>query len=159
MTNTSNIYRKARALVAKTEANGCTIDEAISAANLASKIITEHNLNPVLIDWPAPPTGYGWEREPGRGGTMVARPVEKTAKPKRTRATKPKGESKPKAKKGTVGDRLEKMLRRPGGVTIAEMMSEFGILAHSARAVISVEKRKRGLNVSLDRETGRYSVA
>lgn len=87
---------------------------------------------------------------------------ERKAKTKATaakpRAKAPKAET-TKPKRPTVGERLEAMLRRPTGATLAEVMGEFGILAHSARAVISVQKRRRGLDVHLDRKTGRYALA
>lgn len=180
-TSSSNTYRKVRALIAKTVANGCTPGEAVSAANLASKIIADHNLDPARIDWPAPPAGYGWDGEPGRGGQMVERPKAEKPKPARKAATprgtdgerladvvadaerKPRRAKKPaaepKAARKTVGERLVEMLRRPNGVTIADIMAEFGVQAHSARALISVEARKkRGLDIRLDKATGRYSI-
>lgn len=186
-TSSSNTYRKVRALIAKTVANGCTPGEAVSAANLASKIIADHNLDPARIAWPAPPAGYGWDGEPGRGGQMVERPKAEKPKPARKtaaprgsdgerladvmaglraqadaerkprRARRPTAE--PKAPRKTVGERLVEMLRRQNGVTIADIMVEFGVQAHSARALISVEARKkRGLAIRLDKATGRYGI-
>ena len=75
------------------------------------------------------------------------------------REGRPKKPAKPKQSRRPVGERLEEMLRQPGGVAIAEVMDEFGILEHSARAVLSVEKRKRGLKVEYNRESRRYRVA
>lgn len=100
------------------------------------------------------------------GATLKAEPTPKAprtegsakdgAATKQTR--KPKGEPKPSRK--TVGERLVEMLTlRDGGMTIGDVMAEFGIQAHSARALISIEARKkRNLNVVLGRETGHYSV-
>lgn len=42
------------------------------------------------------------------------------------------------------------------GITVAQMMAEFGILPHTARAMISIGKRRAGLTVELDRETKVY---
>ncbi|CAM5377994.1 hypothetical protein ATER59S_01686 [Aquamicrobium terrae] len=92
--------------------------------------------------------------------TPVAPEIAAPTKPKRERKAKaeaPATTAKPK--RPTVGERLETMLRRPTGATLAEVMGEFGILAHSARAVISVQKRRRGLDVHFDRKTGRYALA
>ncbi|SMH43421.1 DUF3489 domain-containing protein [Mesorhizobium australicum] len=150
MTNTSNLYRKVRALVAKTVTNGCEPAEAISAANLASKLIAEHQLDAAKIDWPAAPEGYRWEGTPGVGGELVAEaPVPE--KPKRTRT--PKAE--PKPKRPTRKERVAEMLRSQDGTTIEAIMSEFGVLAHSARAMVSVYGREIG-GVTYDRENKVY---
>lgn len=71
---------------------------------------------------------------------MTKTPAKKTAAPK---TAKPAAK-KPKAKRRPQGDRVIEMLRRPTGVTIAQLMAEFGILKHSARALISVNGRKVG---------------
>jgi len=164
MTSNSNHYRKVRALVMKTVATGCTVGEAVNAANLASKIIADHGLDPARIDWPTSPTGYGWDGEPGRGGKMIERPASKPkpakteAKPRRER--KPKAPAEPKAPRKTNGERLAEMAARPEGFTIEEVIETFGILPHTARALISIELRKRrGLKVEIDRETKRYRTA
>lgn len=161
MTNSSNTYRKARALVAKTVTAGCTPHEHVAATNLAVSIIAKHGLDAARIDWPAPPAGFAWSGEPGRS-EVVEKPAERKAKPARkgkASTAKPSTDT-PKPKRRTVGERLVEMLRRPGGATIEEIMDAFGILTHSARAIISIEARKkRGLEVKLDRATGRYSVA
>ncbi len=162
MTNTSNLYRKARALVMKTVANGCTPHEHAAATNMAVSIIAKHGLDAARIDWTAPPAGFAWSGEPGRS-EIVERPIERKTSPKHG-ANPARAKSKPaadtsKPKRTTVGERLVEMLRRPDGATLEEIMGAFGILAHSARAIISVEaRRKRGLEVKLDRATGRYSV-
>jgi hypothetical protein len=151
MTNASNVYRKVRALVAKTVSNGCTVGEAVNAANLASKIIAEQKLDPTRIDWPAAPTGYGWVGEPGRGGKVTEQQIEKRAKPT------PKKSVKAKQPRFTNGERLAALAARPGGFTIEDIITMLGILPHTARALISVELRKRrGLKVEIDRETKRY---
>lgn len=171
MTNTSNLYRKARALVMKTVSAGCTPHEHAAATNLAVTIITKHGLDARRIDWPAPPAGFAWSGEPGRS-EIIQKPIEPKAKPARKgrasptdakparRPRRPTDDNTPKPKRQTVGERLVEMLRRPDGATIEEITDAFGILAHSARAIISIEARKkRGLEVKLDRATGRYSVA
>ena len=163
MTSNSNLYRKVRALVMKTVANGCTVGEAINAANLASRIITDRKLDPARINWPAPPAGYGWGGEPGRGGKMVEAPAEKqkrtrTTKPEAKPARKPKAPAEPKAPCKTNGERLAEMAARPEGFTLAEVIETFGILPHTARALISIElRKKRGINIV--GKKGRYMVA
>ncbi len=50
------------------------------------------------------------------------------------------------------------MAARPEGFTIEEVMEALGILEHSARALISVElRKKRGINIVGNK--GRYMVA
>ena len=58
------------------------------------------------------------------------------------------------AKTPPKADRLIQMLRRAKGASIEELVAEFGTLPHSIRAQISIQKRKRGLNVELT--GGRY---
>ncbi len=163
MTNTSNLYRKARALAAKTVTAGCTPHEHVAATNLAVTIIAKHGLDAGRIGWPTPPAGFAWSGEPGRS-EVVEKPVEQKtgakhgAEPAMAKSL-PDGKAK-KPKRPTVGELLLAMLQRPKGATLEEIMAAFGILAHSARAIISIEARKkRGLNVKLDRKTGRYSIA
>ena len=82
MTNTSNLYRKVRALTAKVVTAGCTPSEHVSATNLAVTIITKHGLDAARIEWPAPPAGFAWSGEPGRS-VVVEIPAEpKAGKPK-----------------------------------------------------------------------------
>jgi len=69
----------------------------------------------------------------------------KTAKAK----TKPAGQ--PKPKKPTRHEQLEALLRRPEGVTIAQVQEAFGILPHSARAQISVLGKKLGTKIDASR--------
>lgn len=161
MTNTSNLYRKARALVMKTVANGCTPHEHVAATNLAVSIVAKHSLDAGRIDWPTPPAGFAWSGEPGRS-EVVERPIETKAKAARrgkSSTTKPTTDS-AKPKRQTVGERLLAMLQRRNGATLDEITEAFGIQPHTARAVISVEiRKKRRLEVTLDRQTGRYSVA
>jgi hypothetical protein len=161
MTNSSNLYRKVRALAAKTVAAGCTPHEHIAATNLAVGILAKHSLDAGRIDWPAPPPGFAWSGEPGRS-EVVERPIEPKAKPMskgKPSPTKPNADS-TKPKRHTVGERLLVMLQRRNGATLDEITEAFGVQPHSARAIISVEiRKKRGLEVTLDRATGRYSVA
>ncbi|MBN9037890.1 MAG: DUF3489 domain-containing protein [Rhizobiales bacterium] len=167
MTSSSNTYRRVRALVMKTTFNGCTVGEAVSAANLASKIIAGHGLDPVRIDWPAAPTGYEWDGVPGRGGKMMERPTtaEKPSKAKRQRKaeaapklakeSKTKKPAESKMKGPTRKEAITKMLRRPAGVTIADITEQFGVLPHTARAMVSVYGREIG-GVAYDRATKTY---
>jgi hypothetical protein len=131
MTNTSNILRKVKALAMKTVANGCTADEAVAAANTASRIIRDHGLDASLISWPAAPEGFAWKGDPGKGGQMEKLP--EAAKPKATKAKdeKPKPPRKrkpaePKPPRQTKAARVVEMLKRKQGVTIEQLMAEFG---------------------------------
>src|SRR5690606_36572740 len=94
------------------------------------------------------------------GATLKAPRTEGSAKDGAAtkQARKPKRELKPPCK--TVGERRVQMLTlRDGGMTIGDVLAEFGIQAHSARALISIETRKkRNLNVVLGRDSGHYSV-
>lgn len=102
----------------------------------------------------ATPRGSDGER---LADVMAGLRAQADAERKPRRARKPAAE--PKAARKTVGERLVEMLRRPNGVTIADIMAEFGVQAHSARALISVEARKkRGLDIRLDKATGRYGI-
>ena len=169
MTNSSNLYRKVRSLIAKTVPNGCTAPEHVSATNLAATLVKKHDLDAARIDWPAPPAGFVWSGGPGR--TVIVetpakvepkgkarKPAEPKAKPARSRKPAvPKGESKAKQPPFTNGERLATLAARPGGFTIEDITTMLGILPHTARALISVELRKlRGLKVEIVRETKRY---
>lgn len=161
MSNSSNLYRKVRALAAKTVAAGCTPHEHIAATNLAVGLIAKHGLEASRIDWPTPPAGFVWSGEPGRSEVVEQR-VEPKVKPTRKgkASTANTGTDSTKPKRLTVGERLLAMLQRRNGATLDEITEAFGIQPHSARAIISVEiRKKRRLEVTLDRQTGRYSVA
>lgn len=124
--NLSNVYRKVRALLAKTTANGCTADEAASALQAAKDIVTKYAIDPARFDWPKEPV-------PEVG-------TESPAKPKRQRTPKTNRPTKVRR-----GDRLMELMSRDIGVSIAELMGEFNVLEHTARAYISIETRKRGV--------------
>jgi len=72
-----------------------------------------------------------------------SKPTVKAAKAK----AKPAGQ----AKKPTRHEQLEALLRRPEGVTIAQVQEAFGILRHSARAQISMLGKKLGTKVESER--------
>ena len=72
----------------------------------------------------------------------------KTAKAKTPKA-KPAGQS--KVKKPTRHEQLEALLRRPEGVTIAQVQEAFGILPHSVRAQISMLGKKLGTKIDASR--------
>lgn len=147
----TNHARRINALLKKTTFNGC---EPASALGLASTIVTKHGLNSVDFAWPEPPAGWRWEGTRGHGGTVV----EVAAEPAKPRAVKAKKPAAPKAPRVTAGQRLAEMAARPEGFTIEEMMETFGILEHSARALVSTELRKRrGINIVSSK--GRYTVA
>lgn len=148
-TTATNHVRRINALLKKTTFNGCEPAEAASALGLASSIVTKHGLNPADFEWPEPPAGWRWEGTRGHGGAVVE-VADEPAKPHAAKAKKPK--------RKTVGERLAEMAARPEGFTLEEMMETFGILEHSARALVSTELRKRrGINI-VSRK-GRYSVA
>ena len=65
------------------------------------------------------------------------------AKPQRRHRAKAAGAPAPKGP--SRGEQMMAMVQRPGGASLAELVEAFGVLPHSARAVISVESRKRGL--------------
>ena len=71
--------------------------------------------------------------------------TKSTTKTKTPKA-KPAGQPKP-----TRHDQLAEMLRRPEGVTIAQVQEAFGILPHSARAQISILAKKLGTKVESER--------
>ena len=72
----------------------------------------------------------------------------KTTKPasKAKAASKPAGQPKPKR-----ADQLIEMMRRPEGVTVAQMQEAFGILPHSARAQISMLGKKLDTKIDASR--------
>ena len=75
-------------------------------------------------------------------------------KPHRAEAT-----AKAKPRKGKSREqRVLAMLQRASGVTVAQMMAEFGVLPHTARAYISVVSRTAGCRAALNRETGVYRI-
>jgi hypothetical protein len=91
-----------------------------------------------------------------------SRPAPRSAKkvgPKRAAKghTAPAKAKAAKPEKVTRAAQLEALLRRPTGATTAEVAAEMGIAEHSARALISIERRKRGWDVSL--EDRRYRIA
>lgn len=133
------IDAKIRALLAKTVKAGATAHEQVAATDLARKLVAKHGLKEGDFTWPAPSAqSQAWKaaKAPPR--------APKAPKPAKgaTRPTKP-------AKRPTRGDEVVELLRRKNGATIAEMVTRFGLQAHSLRALISVESRKRGLKVEL----------
>lgn len=150
----TNHTRRINALLKKTTFNGGTPGEAASALSLASTIVSKHGLNPADFVWPEPPAGWRWEGVRGDSGTVVAAPAQK---PKRKPKAKVEPSPERKPARITNGERLAALAARPGGFTIEDITTMLGILPHTARALISVELRKRrGLKVEIDRETKRY---
>lgn len=157
---TGNDYRKVRALLAKTVAAGCTEGEAVSSLETALKLIDKYGLDRSRLEITVP---EGWAIKDGR-----VEPAPKAEKPKRTRAAKAKAEAKPARKpkvpaepkppRVTNGERLAEMAARPEGFTIEEVMATFRVLEHTARAMVSIElRKKRGINIV--GKKGRYTVA
>lgn len=134
--NKSNLYRKVRSLLSKTVANGCTPGEALSAYEAAERIAKEYGLDRRRIDWPQRPSPAAVAME-----EAAAAMAEKA----------------PKAKRVKRGDRIIEMMRRPEGVSLAELVAEFETKPHTCRAQISVETRKRGLKAVCLK--GRYRIA
>jgi hypothetical protein len=134
------IDQKVRALLRKTVAAGCTPAEQESATALARTIVKKHGLTAADFTWPAPPP----------------KPKKAAKAPSRApKATKPgKGAAKPATKPVRRADQVLAMLRRKDGVSIAELMEAFGVLPHSARAMISVYSRAAGVRAEL--REGRY---
>lgn len=58
--------------------------------------------------------------------------------------------------KPTKAQTLVKLISRPNGATIDELMKATGWQPHTVRAVISIEKKKQGLVIEL--VDGRYKV-
>jgi hypothetical protein len=175
--NSGNTYKKVRALVSKTVEVGCTIEESTAAFNLASKIISEHKLDVTRISWPQAPAGYSWVGTPGdhtHPGKVVENAKPKPAsKPKAKPAAKPKSSvaaikpATPKAKgpgKVAVAEKPRKdgskaaklMVMLKDGTTIEAITKAFGILPHTARAMVSVEIRRAGATYT--RKDGVYKL-
>lgn len=51
-----------------------------------------------------------------------------------------------------------KHLQRKRGVSVDDLVAEFGVLRHTARALISITKARAGVNVERG-EDGRYRIA
>ena len=88
---------------------------------MAKDIVAKHNLDPAKFEWPPAPVATA------------------EAKPKRRR--KASGD---KPKKVKRPDRLMELISRDIGVSIPELMGEFGILPHTARAYISAGTGREG---------------
>jgi hypothetical protein len=134
------IDTKVRALLAKTIKSGATPGEQSAAVAKARELVNKHGLNVATFTWP---------RESAKAPTRAVKTATAGRAPRRPvkPATKP-------AKGPTRGDQVVEQLRRRNGATIAEMVTQFGLLPHSLRAIISVESRRRGLKVEL--VGGRY---
>ena len=125
------IDTKVRALLAKTIKAGATPGEQAAAVAKARELVAKHGLDPKAFTWPQEP-----------------KLTRKASKPARAPRRAPKAAVEPK-KRVKRGDEVIELLRRKNGATIDEMVTRFGIQAHSLRAIISVESRKRGLKVEL----------
>lgn len=92
--------------------------------------------------------------------TTPAEPERKQPLRRNTGSGKPsklKLTPKPGPKRVSNGERLAEMAARPEGFTIEEVCETFDILRHTARALISIElRRKRGLRVIA--QGGRYRL-
>ena len=75
----------------------------------------------------------------------------------------PKAPAKPAAKKRapTKLDKVETLLKRPDGATIADLMKATGWQQHSVRGALAGTLKKRGHTISSDKVdgVGRYRTA
>lgn len=81
---------------------------------------------------------------------------KQSVRPSTTKPVAPKPDEVDDTKRVTQPDRLEALLRNEGGVTMVEITGALGVLPHTARAMISGLRKKRGLTVEL--RDGRYSA-
>jgi hypothetical protein len=146
---TGNEYKKVRSLLAKTVKAGCTEGEAVSALETALKLIEKFGLDVARLDIVVP-DGY---RIDGKTVTKVA-PAADTAKAAAGKPAKPAKDGLPR--EGSKERRLIDLMNRKEGVTNEQIQKEFGILPHTARAMISTGKKKGHFVPVLDRATGVY---
>lgn len=92
--------------------------------------------------------------------TKTAKPTnnKKPAKAPKAAASAPA----PKPEKPariTNGDKMAALAAQPNGFSLDDVIAKLGVQPHTARAMISVElRKKRNLIVVLDREAGRYRI-
>jgi hypothetical protein len=82
--------------------------------------------------------------------TMKTSSAPKSTRKPAARKPKVKRVKKPDQPRTLKKDRLVEMLRRPEGATIEEITEAFGILPHSARAMISVTAKRLGVEATRD---------
>lgn len=148
----SHIMRKVTALLAKTtETSGCTAGEKLSAYQLAVDTCAKHSADRSRFEgWPGHDQIEKWRAMVGDGnGAATEVPtkpedVDVPLKPKRPY----------KRQQGGRADRLMELLSRDIGVSLAELIGEFGILQHTARAYLSTIPRGGGTKAVL--RNGRY---
>jgi hypothetical protein len=87
---------------------------------------------------------------PSTEQTPAQKPTRKPAVKKAKTKPKAKRVKKPDQPRTLKKDRLVEMLRRPEGATIEEITEAFGILPHSARAMISVTAKRLGVEATRD---------
>jgi hypothetical protein len=145
----SHITRKVTALLAKTtDASDCTAGEKLSVYQLAMDTCAKHHVDRSRFEgWPDHDRVEQWKAMVGDGnGAATEQPVP-PAEPMEVQ--KPR-----KRKQGGRADKLMELLSRDIGVSLAELMGEFGILKHTARAYLSTIPRDRGIKAVL--RDGRY---
>jgi hypothetical protein len=90
-----------------------------------------------------------------------AKPASASKPTKTTKVRKPKKPAEPKQPKApriTNGERLAKLAEQPEGFSLDDVTTMLGIQPHTARALISVElRKKRGINIVS--KGGHYTVA
>jgi hypothetical protein len=145
----SHITRKVIALLAKTtQASGCTAGEKLSAYQLAMDTCAKHHVDRSSFEgWPNHDRVEQWKAMVGDGNGAATEEPMLPAEP--MESEKPR-----KRKQGGRADKLMELLSRDIGVSLAELMGEFGILKHTARAYLSTIPRDRGTKAVL--RDGRY---
>ena len=70
-------------------------------------------------------------------------------------------QARPAAKKASQLDKVEALLKRPDGASIAELMKATGWQQHSVRGALAGSLKKRGHEISSDKVDGvrRYRIA
>jgi hypothetical protein len=134
----SHITRKVTALLAKTtEASGCSAGEKLSAYQLAADTCAKHHVDRSRFEgWPDHVRVDQWKAMVSDGNRAATEEPVPPAEP--MEAQKPR-----KRKQGGRADKVMELLSRDIGVSLAELMGEFGILKHTARAYLSTIPRDR----------------
>jgi hypothetical protein len=145
----SHVVRKVTALIAKTtEASGCTAGEKLSAYQLAVDACAKHHIDRSRFEgWPDHDRVEQWRAMVGDGNGAATEQPATPAEP--IEVQKPR-----KRKQCGRADKLMELLSRDIGVSLPELMGEFGILKHTARAYLSTIPRSRDAKAVL--RDGRY---
>jgi hypothetical protein len=148
----THITRKVTALLAKTtDSSGCSAGEKLSAYQLATDTCAKHHVDRSSFEgWPDHDRVEQWKAMVGDGNGTA---TEQSVPPAEHMASeKPR-----KRKQGGRADKLMELISRDIGVSLAELMGEFGILKHTARAYLSTIPRDHGTKAVL--RDGRYYLS